>query len=76
MKKRGKILLISIGVIIGAIVVAYFGYYLYTLPSFQEGDFPIWFPAVPLVIVYILVVLRFYYWNLFLLEWLANKRKK
>jgi hypothetical protein len=58
MELKEKIVLLIYGSIFSGIVIGYFGYFLYSLPAFTEEKLPIWFPAIPLLIIWILAVLK------------------
>jgi len=67
---REKIILLSYGAIFSGIVTAYFGFYLYSIPALSGGKILFLLPAVFMIIIWGLVVLRIYYWTQFLKEWI------
>ncbi|RLI63618.1 MAG: hypothetical protein DRO67_05430 [Candidatus Asgardarchaeum californiense] len=72
--KNEKRTLFLISIIISAICVVIFGYYLHTNPFFEKADFSIWFPALPLMIIFFLIIFRVYFGQLFLKE--RRERRK
>lgn len=68
-------LLICYGLIISGIPVAIFGYYLVPGLSRVYPDSPFLFFVLPLIIIWILCFISFYYWRLVQREWFEYKQK-
>lgn len=75
MNPRERNLLICYGSIISAIPVAILGYYLVPGLSRVYPNIPLLFFVLPLIIIWILCFLGFYYWKLIYNEWFADKQK-
>jgi hypothetical protein len=75
MNPREKILLTCYGLIISGIPVAIFGYYIIPGLSRVYPNFPVLFFVLPLLIIWILCFLGFYYWILIYKEWFVDKQK-
>jgi hypothetical protein len=74
MNPRERNLLICYGLIISGIAVAIFGFYVYPILYRVNPNFPFLFFVLPLIIIWILSFVSFYYWRLVQREWFEYKK--
>jgi len=72
---RERKLLLSYGAIISGIIIAVFGYYVYSILYKLNPDFPALFFVLPLLIIWILAVVKLYYWTKLYKKWFVDKQK-
>ena len=74
MLEREKKLLLYYGIIISALSVAVFGYFTHPLIYDKNPSFPIYLFILPLLIIWIVAVVYFYYWIQILKETFFDKQ--
>ena len=67
--------ILTYGGIVSGLLVAYFGFYVYPILYKWNPDFPLLFFVLPLLIIWILIVLRIYYWTQLYTSWFVDKQK-
>ena len=69
-----KKIIFGMSLFYSSILVTYFGYILFSINASIELKNSMWIIFIFLIIIWILIVLRFYYWTHIITEWINNSK--